>query len=126
MRVLFDENGYLKSWALDETAGRLSDDDQIIETPQIDDIKQFYKESHLYHLVDGKLVKDKNRQAQLDAEKAQEKKVLSLQEKIALFIEAFDVDEQPDCKQGFKHRPYFDKDKMKFAWKSIADDKHGA
>lgn len=124
MRILLDNAGYLKGWMLEDDCGKLSDNDIVIETPQIDDIRQFRREASLYHLVDGKLVKDENRQTQLDAENAKEKKPLSFQDKVALFIEAFDVDDEPDYKTGFKHRPYFDKDKMKFAWKSIADDKN--
>ena len=123
MRILLDNAGYLKGWMLEDDLGKLSDNDIVIETPKFDDIHMFRKESHLYRLVDGKLVRDDDRQAQLDAEKEQKKNTLSFQDKVALFIEAFDVDDEPDYKTGFKHRPYFDKDKMKFAWKSIADDK---
>lgn len=118
MRIVLDNNGYLSQWMLGDDGGKINhENEQIISDIEDLDISTFRKEFHLYHLVDGKLVKDENRQAQLDAKRVKEKKVLSLQEKIALFVEAFEVDEQPDDIEGFEYKPYFDKSKNRFSWK---------
>lgn len=61
MRVLLDNEGYIKSWMLEDNMGTMSDNDIIVETPEFDDIRQFRRESHLYHIIDGKLVKDENK-----------------------------------------------------------------
>jgi hypothetical protein len=62
MRILLDNAGYLKGWMLEDDCGKLSDNDIVIETPKFDDIRQFLREASLYHLVDGKLVKDENKE----------------------------------------------------------------
>lgn len=62
MRILLDNDGYVKSWILEDDMGTMSDNDIIVETPEFDDIRQFRKEAKLYHIVDGKLVKDENRE----------------------------------------------------------------
>ncbi len=122
MRVVFDNEGYLKEWILKDDCGFISNEkEQVIPTPENLDISTFYNEYHLYHLVNGNLVKDENRQAQLENKNLQKKRVLSLQEKLKLFIETLPVDEQPDYKDGIEYKPYFDKDNMKFAWKSVMD-----
>jgi len=127
MRIVLDNDGYLSKWILNDNFGIIPDEkEQIVPNIENLDIHTFYKEYRLYHLVDGKLVKDENRQAQLDAEKAKEqaevekKKALSLQEKIALFVDAIEIDEKPVVEEGFVIEPYFDKENMKFAWKTTA------
>ena len=118
MRVVFDKDGYVDQWIMDDNSGSIPDENErIINTPDDLDVLDFVQKFKHYHLVDSKLVKDENRQSQLDGIKKKEKKVLSMQEKLKLFIEAFEVDEQPDYKEGVEYQPYFDKKNMKFAWK---------
>ena len=120
MRVVFDKDGYLKSWVLQEDGITFnSDREMVVPTPEDFDIDSFYGEFQSYHLVDGKLVKDETRQADLDAQKENEKKELTLNEKIALFVESLSVDEEPENKEGFEYKPYFDKDNLRFSWKAF-------
>ena len=120
MRVVFDKDGYLKSWVLQEDGITFnSDREMVVPTPEDFDIDSFYGEFQSYHLVDGKLVKDETRQADLDAQKENEKKELTLNEKIALFVESLSVDEEPENKEGYEYKPYFDKDNLRFSWKAF-------
>lgn len=123
MRAIFDKEGYLKSWILRDDMGHLDADQEVVlPNPEGLDIETFCNESHLYRLVDGKLVKDENRQKELEAQTAAEKKQLTREEKLALLIDALDVDEEPEQKKGVTHKPFFDKDNMKFSWKSQREE----
>ena len=63
MRVVFDKNGYLDKWIMNDDGGVIPDEnEQVIPTPKDIDISTFYEEYHLYHLVDGELVKDETRE----------------------------------------------------------------
>lgn len=124
MRAIFDKDGYLQSWIIGENMGRFDDDREVIlPDPEGLDVEAFRKESHLYRLVDGKLVKDENRQKELESQTAAEKKKLTREEKLALFIDALDVDEEPEQKKGVKHKPFFDKENMRFSWKQSKEEK---
>lgn len=118
MRIVFDKEGYVSQFIMNNEGGFIpNENEQIIQTPDDLDVSDFIRKHRHYHLVDGKLVKDENRQAQLEKAELQKKKVLTTQEKIALFIEAIPVDEPPaDYKEG-KYKPYFDKNNMKFTWR---------
>ena len=122
MRVVFDKDGYVDQWAITDGLGFIPDEnEQVIPTPADLDVYAFYDEFRFYHMVDGQLVKDENRKAELEETAKKEKRKLTLQEKIELLVEAFEVDDQPDYKKGFESKPYFDKDRMKFSWKQVAE-----
>lgn len=62
MRVVFDKNGYLDKWIMNDDGGVIPDEnEQVIPTPKDIDISTFYEEYYKYHLVDGELVKDEAR-----------------------------------------------------------------
>lgn len=120
MRAIFNNDGYLESWVLEDNRGSFENDKEVV-LPNIEnlDIDKFYNEYHLYHLVDGKLVKDENRQKELDEQKENEEKELTLNEKVALFVESLEVESRPKRREGFEYKPYFDKDNLIFSWKEF-------
>lgn len=121
MRILLNEDGYLDQWVLDETKCQMSDSDIVVDTPENLDIKTFYKEFHLYHLEDGKLVKDKDRERELMLNKR--KTTLTIEEKIRLFVEAIPVEEYPEHKDGVDWEPFYDVESNKFTWKESSATK---
>ena len=120
MRAIFNNDGYLESWIFEDDKGCFNSEKEVM-FPNIEnlDIDKFYNEYHLYHLVDGKLVKDENRQAELDAQKENEEKELTLNEKVVLFVESLEVESRPKRKEGFEYKPYFDRDNLKFSWREF-------
>ena len=63
MRVYFDKEGYVKGCMSsdDENSGFMTENDIIVPIPAGMTFRQFAAEAHLYHMVDGVLVKDEGR-----------------------------------------------------------------
>lgn len=61
MRILLDNDGYIRQWMEKDNVGWMSDNDIIIPTPEDLDFTTFCKEFKLYKVVDGALVKDETR-----------------------------------------------------------------
>ena len=122
MQVLLDNNGYVKSWILDEKQGSLSQADALtIATPSDFDPVKFYREFKSYKIADGKLVKDSKRLKTIEKERAEiisQKEKISLTEssyaeKLRTFIEAIPVEERSDINTKL----YFDLESFTFKWK---------
>ena len=120
MRAIFNNDGYLESWVLEDDRGSFENDKEVV-LPNIEnlDVDKFYNEYHLYHLVDGRLVKDENRQKELDEQKENEEEALTLNEKVALFVESLEVENHPKRREGYEYKPYFDRDNLRFSWREF-------
>lgn len=61
MRILLDNDGYVSQWVENEDAGRMTDNDIVISTPEGFDFSAFRKDFRYYKVVGDVLVKDENR-----------------------------------------------------------------
>lgn len=61
MRILLDNEGYVSQWVENESAGRMTDSDIVIPTPEGFDFIAFRNDYKYYKLVGDVLVKDENR-----------------------------------------------------------------
>ena len=99
MRVLLDENGYVKEWAMptdDPNVVVLPDGidvEDIIDQEDAEAVERFYSESASYHIVDGKLEKDEDRLAEIlrsrdaaEEKMSQEERIAELEEALALLL----------------------------------------
>ena len=62
MRVLLDNDGYVKYFIWEDNGGMMTEEDIVIDAPENVEDVQFCEEYFKYHIVDGKLVKDDNRE----------------------------------------------------------------
>ena len=71
MRVYFDKDGYVAGCmnSNGENGCFMTENDITVPQPQGITFREFAAESHLYYMVDGVLVKDEERAAQLEKEK---------------------------------------------------------
>lgn len=82
MRIVLDNEGYVRQWMQKDDAGWMTDNDIIIPTPEYLDFVTFRKEFKLYKVVDGALVKDENRIVP-EREKTAQEKIAELKRQLA-------------------------------------------
>lgn len=115
MQVLLDSTGHIIEWVLSTEHGKMSHKDAIeINLPENFDKSDFINNYRLYCLQDQQLIKDTG--YQLTTQNFNKK--LTKEQKLELFLNVFDEDEQPDPIDGFEFIPYFDRKNMKFSWKA--------
>jgi hypothetical protein len=79
MRILLDENGYIKEWAMcPKEKGHIClengiEVDDIVDVNDIEAISKFYLEFQSYHMVNGILIKDENKMEEILIERQKDK-----------------------------------------------------
>ena len=101
MRIVLDNEGYVRQWMQKDDAGWMTDND--IPTPEDFDFATFRKECKLYKVVDGALVKDENRVIP-EREKTAQEKIAELKKQLS--ASDYKVIKCAECKLLGMEMPY--------------------